>query len=367
MRKCLLIEPLSWHEELFPNWVYLLNDLSYFVDIYTSQANIQKGAMDACHLKNFQFHNINRFGELSFHDYDFAILNSLIPEGFCESLEADPLPNLALLSKLPLPMISVVHDPAFVTSQLGRKPPLGYSITDHLRSPKNALITYCKHAKKWLARWFGDVEWILPTYFGDFAPCGQRRHLSFSGCLHQYRKNFDSLFQSAQQLEQLTNDIVQVVGGARSEAAFRESEWVQLLKRRISEHQLEDKIQFTGFLDCRAFFDRVMGSKMLLPLVDLEVETGAYGIKLTTSAAYALAFSVPLIVNEDIAAQYDMEYMICYPGGELSRGIEKFLQMSESSYDGMVAKTIKQRDDYAAMNRSTLAKLIHRITSAHAA
>ena len=450
MKRCLLVEPLPWHEELFPNWVCLLNELGYFVDIVTCPEAIQKNSMASARLKSFRYRDISDFDELIRENYEFLIVNTLVAEGYEPVDVAGPIPTVEFLKDVDLPTISVIHEPAFflekavvtgfdvhhpngafdlwlmadgsfrvnkehsvgkhwrladdclrltndtshiandtdwlitgehasqyVTSddgqtwsspetlcRLRRKPLANYTLEQHLQSPKNVISTVSEQGKLRLQHRITEVACVCPVYFGDFDAVELPRHLVFPGMLHGWRKNFDSLFQAKHRLADLTTDLVCVAGGARSAEEFDESRWVRLFRERVVEHQLKDVIHFTGLLDGQEFFDFVRRAKMILPLVDFDVEDGAYRHKLTTSVSYSMAFGVPLIVNEDIAAQYQMDYMICYPGGDLSLGIERFLQLSESDYRNMVAQTIRQREAWRTSNRTTLATLIERIVPA---
>jgi glycosyltransferase involved in cell wall biosynthesis len=110
-RRCLLVEGLSYHWEVLPPWVGMLQQLGY--DVEVAAAGSSSGHRETLTLlqSRCRTHQAAEVQDLPLDDFDFVVLNSLVHEGYFFHEPPKQRPNLKWIQDLGLPSISVVHEP----------------------------------------------------------------------------------------------------------------------------------------------------------------------------------------------------------------------------------------------------------------
>lgn len=108
--RCLIVEGLSYHWEVLPPWVGMLQRLGYEVEVVAAGSSGHRETL-ALLEGRCRTHPAAEVQALPLDDFDFVVLNSLVHEGYFFQESPKQRPNLAWLQGLGLPSISIVHEP----------------------------------------------------------------------------------------------------------------------------------------------------------------------------------------------------------------------------------------------------------------
>ena len=233
-------------------------------------------------------------------------------------------------------------------------------LSRHCADSRHAVIALTKASAAHLAAVHRDVEWILPFEVCDRLPTRAAGEIAFAGTIDYDRKQIPSLLQGCEALRD--GDCISIIGGSRN-TDFDGDRFVKSFRNQIAERGLGSRFKFTGYLRYGEFIERVRRCRFLLPLVDDKVDAGSYLTKLSASVAYSWSFGIPLIVNRLIAEQYDLQYMICYPGDDVASGLRAEQRLSEGNYAAMLETLDRHTEAIDRRNMDVLAGLIERITA----
>jgi glycosyltransferase involved in cell wall biosynthesis len=204
-----------------------------------------------------------------------------------------------------------------------------------------------------------DAEWILPLEVPR-RPAGRPAgEIAFAGTLNWDRKAILSLLDGCTALRD--GEYIRIIGGSR-DADFDNDRVVAQVRRLITERGLDARFRFSGYLPYGDYLAAIRRCRFLLPLVDDAVDAGAYLLKLPAAVASSLALGVPLILNRTIAERFGMEYMVCYPGGDLASGLRAQQALGDGDYAAMLDALHRHARALWRRNLAVLAGLIERIT-----
>ncbi len=349
-KRCLLVECLSYHEECFPGWIFLLAQLGYQVDIYVSRAQIDRNATIATPPGSFRYHNLAELPRARLEDYDFVFLASLLPAAFLLPAEIDPRPGLELLRGLGLPSISVIHE---VRAWLANE-----DLAAHLAAPAHAALVLCQHAHLHIGERTPGIDWVLPNHFGAFAGRRARRGWTIPGEIDFNRKNFGSLLDAAPRLRTLPDGTIIVAGGSRESGDSECMRRVEELRKQLTARGAGSRVHFTGHLSYDDYFRCLRDSRFIIPLIDEAIDAEAYLTKAASGVMLSLAFGVPMILNQTMARLYGLEFMITYRGVDLGAGLEQARRLDADGYQRMERLTRAKSDEISAHNLATLGNVI---------
>jgi glycosyltransferase involved in cell wall biosynthesis len=237
-----------------------------------------------------------------------------------------------------------------------------YGLTQHLRTSRNAVLTLTRPGMHTLQTHFDVAGWIMPVYFGEFEEPATYTNLVVPGEVNYERKNFTSLIKAADEIRNLRDDAVYIVGGARGFAdAAQSGRQVQRLEAELAGRGLTDKVLMTGYLPYGAYYNYIRRSRFIVPLIDETIDGGSYLTKMSAAVAQSLAFGVPMIINRKIATQFGLEFMICYEDDDLAAGIRQYHQLGEEPFREMKRLTIRKREEIAASNQRAFGEVVAQI------
>jgi hypothetical protein len=88
-RRCLLVEGLSYHWEVLPPWVGMLQHLGYDVEVAAGSSSGHRETLTLLQSR-VRTHQAAEVQNLPLDDFDFVVLNSLVHEETAAQLEVDP-------------------------------------------------------------------------------------------------------------------------------------------------------------------------------------------------------------------------------------------------------------------------------------
>lgn len=111
MKKCALIEACNWHEETLVNWVWYLNELNFFVEIYTIKTSEELKGCFQTKLTNFCHKSIKELNVKSIEGFDLIVVNTLIHKGYRLDKSMSILPDISFVLQFDIPLFCIIHDP----------------------------------------------------------------------------------------------------------------------------------------------------------------------------------------------------------------------------------------------------------------
>lgn len=236
--------------------------------------------------------------------------------------------------------------------------PAPLELYDYLKPPQRAAYVCTGHSKVLMNGLFPSVDFLFPTYFGDLPPVEQRQNYCITGEIDYGRKDYVSLTDAAETIKQFKDDKVIIVGGNRLLHTIGKNRHENRLKQEIMAHGLEDKIEFTGYLGYREFFKHLNQCRFILPLIDRRRDGGTYFTKLAGAIAFSIGLGVPMVLDQELAELYGVEFMPTYTDGDLASGIAQAEQMGPAEYAALCQQTLALRDQIAAQNFEKLENFI---------
>lgn len=229
----------------------------------------------------------------------------------------------------------------------------------HVTDGKHAIVTLTESGADHLKKVSGPVPWILPLAIEQRTANRAKGAISFAGLLDYDRKSLHSLLRDCHALGD--GRIIEVIGGSLS-SDFDDDHFVKVFKSQLREKDIESKFSFTGYLPYGKYLEKVRRARFLVPLVDDFVDSGSYLVKLPAAVSCSLGFGIPLIINQDIAERFGMEYMICYPKEDLASGLTQERQLTEAQYEAMLAALDHHAQTMYRRSLDELGRLVERIT-----
>jgi glycosyltransferase involved in cell wall biosynthesis len=241
---------------------------------------------------------------------------------------------------------------------LRRRPVMRTDLRCHTRSGRHAIVTFSRQAAENLKARCPDAAWIVPFVSHDGLAPPPPGEFVFAGSIDYRSKAVSSLLSACATLK--ANESVLILGGSRY-FNLAEDPNVGRLIRDLTACGLEDKVRFTGYLPYGEFVERLRRSRFLLPLVDDRISAGDYRTRTPAAIPLSLGLGVPMIIHEAIARRFDLDFMVCYPGGDLASGLAAARSMSEAEYARLRERTQDAARRQRAHNHETLAGILRRI------
>ncbi len=111
LKRCLIIESLSYHWEVLAPWVDMMKLLGIDTEIAISGTAGHLETVALLGLDPSQVHDVRNLGSLALDRFDFVLLNTLVHAGYFFPAEPVPRPDLAFVRQLQRPSICVIHEP----------------------------------------------------------------------------------------------------------------------------------------------------------------------------------------------------------------------------------------------------------------
>lgn len=425
---CLLFESHGWHEEVFPQWVQWLNQLGYYVIIQVRKSVVERNATCFVE-GEFSYRIWEPGTPPDPAGVDLLVINTLsgfmqpvVQAVPVEQFASFSVPSICYIhepnfwmEKFPVKRLQVdgagkgytyelLRDGTFICNNgpistdkwkldedklevpvegngmrffrsnghwkaeeeewkakfLPEPLPLG----DYLARGKRKAFVCTAHSKTLMQPYYPEIDFLMPMHFGEVPEFSARKNFCIAGEIDCNRKDFDSLIAAEPVLKSMAEH-VKILGGNRLQADRNEDHDEFRIRRNIRERGLEDKIRFTGFLPYRDFFVEMAQSRFILPLVDRMRDGGTYFTKLTGTVAYSLALGVPMVLDEELAELYDLNFMPTYRKRDLASGIARALEIGPEEYEAMVAQIRERRNRIQLENFERLKSFVEQVHPEH--
>lgn len=319
--KCALIEFNDYHDELFPSWVYYLNQLGYAVDIFAPPSVVAKNVFPLMQGLRYQYQPIQALRHAD--AYRFLIFNSLEPQRHLAAVQE--------ISRLfhPLPALYVLHNADLLRHHEA------YQRLNETSGAKKHWIVLGAHMSAYLQ----DIvpsSWIFPGYFGPRSlqekpvslPLpheGQPVRFCIQGNVHGFRKNFTLLLNTVQAFHEAGDTPFRMVMVGESD-----SEFGMEFKQMLQAMNLEGLFEFTaGKIPYEAYYQAIENTDFLLPLVDQTHACSYLSHKMTSSVPILLGLQRVGIVHERLDQTYGLAgSAFMYSDNQLLAGIHSALESS---------------------------------------
>ncbi len=110
-RRCLLVESLSYHWEVLPAWVGMLQRLGYEVEVAASEDTPGHRETLALLRPGCRTHRIADVEGLPLDEFDFVVVNTLVHDGYFLPWPPERRPDLQWIRDLGRPSIAMIHEP----------------------------------------------------------------------------------------------------------------------------------------------------------------------------------------------------------------------------------------------------------------
>lgn len=290
--RCALLEYNSYHDEVLPTLVWLLNRLDIRPDVYMVKRSARRrpfGAFEGLRYRSRSIERMRWLGGLPFRlrRYDLLIVNSLEPMAVLERVDREDTPVLA-----------IVHNPHLT----GPEP----AYQAFFAKPSRRALVLGRQIAERGDLSLGPLSWLAPVVLAS-TPArptpGAPTTFVVSGNVEYVRRNYASLLEAASALRAEGREFrVRIVGRTyRPDGrAFREA---------LRARGLTDRFELSsGEIDHPTYFGLVASSDFSLPLLDTTDERFRPYLesKLTASVPFALGLGVPLVAHAAVARAYDV-------------------------------------------------------------
>lgn len=307
--RCALVEFNSYHDEVLPTFVWLLNRLGVTPDVYMVERSARRRAFagsEGLRLRHRSVEHMDRFWGLPFRlrQYELVIVNSMEPDTVLDRATG-----------IDAPLIGVVHNTELLLED--------ESYREFFAAPDHRALVLGEHISAHLQHSLGPVPWISHVVFGRRSKgegdVDGRTTFAVSGNVEFHRRNYASLLDAASELAaEDAPFVVRVVGRSTRPDG-------KALRTEVESRGLGRVFEFTpGEIDHARFFDLVGGSDFSLPLIDTTRDAFRPYLetKLASSVPFAIGLGVPLVAHDALVRAYRVEGCgIAYEDGGLVRAM----------------------------------------------
>jgi len=338
--RCALIEYNTYHEEVLPTFVRLLNALDIRPDVYmvrNSRGRVPFALTTGLRLRRRRVERMDEHWGLRFRlrRYDLLIINSMEPASIPERL-----------ARTRTPILGVVHNTELLTDDAAYR--------EFFSSKRRRPLVLWRHIAEQLARDGRAIGWIAHVYFGEPEPVRADGPTTFavSGNVEFHRRNYAALLTAATEL--VADDApfrVRIVGRSSSKDG-------QELRQQVEARGLAGVFEFSpGEITHPDFYRLIAGSDFSLPLIDRSDERlrPYFESKLASSIPFAIGLGTPLVAHRDLAAAYGVESCaVLYEDGGLAAAMRQAISSSSQSRATLRSEVNATRDELLAASLENL-------------
>jgi hypothetical protein len=351
-----LIEFNTYHDEVLPTLVYLLNKLGIIPDVYMPSEAIHKDAFAVAKQLLYRLFSTDGIGRRvrgtpsRLRRYDVVIVNSVEPRDVLRQLAPTSRPTIGVVHNASL----LVNDPEYRTLfQSGFRHPL-------VLSP---------HIAEFLGQHGQSASWFAHVFFGDnpSVPRDAREPVTFavSGSLESTRRNFESLLDAVEALDRTGSAFrVRMIG--RSNTPDGRTFRSELARRGIDRYFSFTRDEI-GHAD---YFRALAEANFVLPLVDTTSDRFRpyYESKVASSISLAIGFGIPLVAEVELSKLYGVEgAAITYQDGQLADALATAATVPAEEHTRWVAVLSRLRLELLGASVRNLEFALATVLDRHAA
>jgi hypothetical protein len=348
--RCALIEYNTYHEEVLPTFVRLLNALDIKPDVYmvrNSRGRVPFALTTGLRLRRRRVERMDDHWGLRFRlrRYDLLIINSIEPASVPQRL-----------ARTRTPILGVVHNTELLTEDAVYR--------EFFSRKRRRPLVLWRHIAEQLARDGRAIGWIAHVYFGEPepepVPADGPMTFAVSGNVEFHRRNYAALLTAATEL--VADDMpfrVRIVGRSSSKDG-------QELREQVEARGLAGVFEFSpGEITHPDFYRLIAGSDFALPLIDRSDERlrPYFESKLASSIPFAIGLGTPLVAHRDLATAYGVESCaVLYEDGGLAAAMREAISSSSESRANLRSAVNATRDELLAASLENLRLAIGEVT-----
>jgi len=341
--RCALIEFNSYHEEILPTFVRLLNDLDVEPDVYMVRPSRRRRPFALARDLRFRerrVEGIDRHLGLPFRSrrYQLLIINSM-----------EPVANLERLAGSRTPILGVVHNTELLDEPAYRA---------FFDRPRRRALVLGSHIARRLSAGGTHIEWILHVEFGrpESAPANAVTTFAVSGNVEFQRRNYQALIAAVAELHAAGAPFkVRIVGRSTRPDGLA-------LREEIERHGLGERFELSPeVLDHPGFYGLVAGSDFMLPLLDGSADSFRryFDAKLASSVPFAVGLGVPLVLHRELAEAYGVTACgVRYEDGGLVEAMRTAIASTDAERAGWRSAIAATRTEILDASRVNLRRAI---------
>jgi len=351
-KRAVIVEFNNYHGEVLPSLAYLLNQLGYWVNIYTTKSLIKLNPFVMAKTLDCSMDILPE--SFSIEDwqkkvgrYDLLVWNSIEPER-----------HLPIVTELNTATLAIVHNAHRIC---------GGEYADYFSSPYRQAIVLSPHLQTYFANNGLDAEWIFPSYYssnpmestinsGPVSYCVQ-------GKVEFKRRNYLSMLRASKKMAQSTSAkpfMVRYLGKSNSFEGFA-------LRALVLLYGLRKFSKFSSQVSLyQEYFSELAQSDFLCPLIDTdkEIYQSYYEGKASSSIPIALGNNLIPIVQREFAELYDIQDIsVCYEDGGLYEALCEAMNMQDDELLEKKNRISEENKRLLTLSKKNLASAISRLSS----
>lgn len=354
-KKCALVQLWPYHDELFPAWVRLGEELEFDVDVFTAPEIMDRDIFSASSCSRPRcFRASGRqsgsfLGKLWYRiethlrriyllvvlhrKYDVVIANSVTP----------PHHMNYFFRFVRMPMIVVIHTGRML---LKNSDYIGLDKRENVK-----IVTIAPFISSFLVAGGVAATYIHPVFgFERFKMEKSPNSFGVQGDVSFNRRNYECLLQTAKDLAVEQEAHFHIIG--------RDNEQAKLLSRRLEDECIAERFTFHHSAESyEEFYGAISRCEFILVLVDdTRDELSAYfKDKCTSSLNTAVALGVIPIVNEKLAHQFGLESCsITYQQDNTTDAVSRALSLSRAEKTLLTERLVAKRSEWQDLSISNL-------------
>jgi hypothetical protein len=354
-KKAIVIEPNRFHRETLPSITYLLNQMGYFVEIYTARKAHINNPFNG--LKNLHYRKHSIEGPFfwmdkvrKFKDYDLIVWNSIEPEKWVDDAKLSTIPTICTMHSA-----SLLHTNSLYKSFFSESHRCPVVLAQHIGSPKDDYPT--------------EIPWlfpILPPETTKHYPMSKKLTQPIQFCTQGYlnfqRRDYASLIEAAYTLHQSETSKFEINIICNSNTVDG-----TLMQNQLEQLKIKHLFKFHHqTLPFGEMYEEFSQMHFILPLINWESDMHAKSYFLERGSftfPLALQFKIIPIAHRRLAACYRWgEAIIPHQFQELAQGMSEALNMSPEDYDHRQEKLDTIRASYLDHNLSEIEAIIKKIS-----
>ena len=353
-KKAILIEPNRFHRETLPNITYLLNEMGYFVEVYTARKSHINNSFNGfkhlyCRKHSIEgpFFWLDRVRK--FKDYDLIVWNSVEPEKWLDDAEIASIPTLCIMH----------------TASLLQTPKYRSFFSKQNRSP----LVLGEHIRATSDDNENEIPWIFPiTTPETIAHFPKNKELTHpiqfctQGYLNFERRDYAGLIEAAYSLHQAAIGDFEINIVCNSNTVDG-----TIMQNQLDQLKIKHLFKFHHqTLPFGQMYEEFSQMHFILPLINWEGDSHAksyFSERGSFTFPLALQFKMIPIAHRRLSACYRWDKAIIpYQYHELENGMITALKMSKEDYQDRQDHMDTIRQNYLSHNLNQIEALIKKVT-----
>ncbi len=355
-KKAILIEPNRFHQETLPSITYLLNEMGYFVEVYTvkkthinNSFNGFKHIYCGKHSIEGPFFWLDKLRK--FKNYDLIIWNSIEPEKWLEEAKSQNIPTICIIHSASLLQSKSEYQSFF--SSPHRSPLV---LAEHIGTPQEDRPE--------------EIPWIFPITpsstirnYPKKKPLTSPIQLCTDGHLIFEHRDYAGLIEAVYTLHQaaIGDFEVNIIGNSNTVDGT-------LMQNQLEQLKIKHLFKFHHqILPFSQMYEEFSQMHFILPLINWEgdINTKSYFFERGSFAfPLAIQFKMLPIAHRRLAACYQWgKSILPYNYHELAEGMTQALQMTQEDYEERHHHLDSIRHRYITHNLAQIESIITKITS----